>query len=220
MTKLFRAGLLAVLLTQAAVADDYRVAVSQDPPADLLSAKIAPQIASRGVKVMRGEKRTVCEIWPAKAWPAEPAAKTSSSVLYPFHVGQLMGAIRFKRKSNDFKDQEIASGTYTLRYGHQPVDGNHVGTSDTRDFLVLIPADADLSPDPLAEKDMFKLSAKAAGTKHPAIFPLIKPAAGPVPAVRHVEDKGWWAVRLAPDNKADAAGGAIELVIVGKSGER
>jgi len=213
-----------LILGQPAYADEYRVEITKDPPGDMVAKEIASQISSTGIKVLRGPKRTVCEIWPAKAWPTAPGFKQTSSVLYPFEVGQLMGVIRFRRKASDFKDQEIESETYTLRYGHQPVDGNHVGTSDTRDFLLLLPVDADIAPGVMPEKEMFKMSAKAAGTKHPAIYSLVKPEgpADKLPAVRHVEQRDWWTVRFAADPKADLnqPGSVLELVVAGQGGER
>lgn len=223
MTRHLVAWLFLVAAARLATAADYRVEPSKDPASDVVPKGIAAQISDAGIKVMRDEKRTVCEIWPAKAWPTTPDFKPTSAVLYPFQVGQLMGVVRFKRKSHDFKDQEIESGVYTLRYGNQPVDGNHVGTSDTRDFLLLVPADADLSPEPMAEKDLFKLSAKAAGTKHPAMFSLVKPQpSGDAPAVRHDDEHDWWILRFAADPKADASrlGSVIELVVAGKTTER
>ena len=43
----------------------------------------------------------------------------------------------------DFRGQEIKKGVYTLRYGQQPEDGNHIGTSELADFLLAIPAGVD-----------------------------------------------------------------------------
>ena len=217
-------GCAVASVASLALADDeYTAVVTKDPPGDMVSKEIAAQLSPTGVKVLRGPKRTVAEIWTAKAWPTKPDFKPSGSVLYPFEVGQLMGVVRFRRKTNDFKDQEIGSHVYTLRYGLQPVDGNHVGTSDTRDFLLMLPADADITPANMPEKEMFKLSAKAAESKHPAIMSLVKPQgdAGKLPAVRHIEDHDWWVVRLAADPAADTSqpGAVIDVVVAGKGGE-
>ena len=121
----------------------------------------------------------------------------ADTILYPFEVGVLMGVLRFPRKGADFRGQDIASGVYTLRYANQPVDGNHVGTFDTRDFLLMVPASADQSPATIPEMDLFKTSAESAESTHPAIMPLVKPDAADAPAMRHVEEQDWWAVRLS-----------------------
>ena len=78
-------------------------------------------------------------------------------------------------KPNDFRGQALKPGTYTLRYGLQPDDGNHLGTTESgvRDFLVGCPPDKDTSPKRIEEiKDVFKMSASVAGGTHPAIFLL------------------------------------------------
>lgn len=216
------AGMLAVVFLLApacAIAADYRVEPSKDDlPAAELSPQIAAEISTTGFKVMQGEKRTVCEVWPARHWTVKADFQPTEAVNYPFEVGQLMGVVRFSRKSADFRGQEIAAGVYTLRYGNQPVDGNHVGTFETRDFLLLIPAGADQSPKPVAEMDLFKLSAQSAESSHPAIMPLVKAEKGKSPAMRHLEGHDWWTLRLAG---ASSKGGNLEaeLIVVGKAAE-
>ncbi len=201
-----------------ALADEYRVEATKDAPPAELAAGISSQLAPTGYKVMQGEKRIVCEIWVAKAWPTKADFQPSDSVLYPVEPGSLVGALRFARKGADFRGQEIPAGVYTLRYANQPVDGNHVGTFATRDFLVMSPATADQSPAPVADENLFKTSAQSAESTHPAIIPLIKPAEGDAPAMRQLEENEWWAVRLPGK---DAKGGklALELIVVGKAAE-
>jgi hypothetical protein len=218
------------LAAQVAMADEYQVdAVKEAPPQGLAKA-IAEKLGPFELKITRGENRTVAEIWLAKEWPIKAGFQPTDTVQYPLSIGQLVGAIRFKRKASDFKGQEIHSGVYTLRYGQQPVDGNHVGTSATRDFLMLLPADADTSPEPLDEKGLLQRSKKAAGSSHPAILSLVKP--GPLrntgakvalPVMRHTEKPDWWIVqfvgpgRLATDR--EPTGLRVDLVVVGKGGE-
>jgi hypothetical protein len=130
-----------LLMAGAACAADYRLeTIKQAAPADDISPEIAAALAPTGFKVVQGEKRTLCEIWLAKTWTVTPGFQPSDSVLYPLAVGEFIGVLRFPRKGSDFRGQEIAAGMYTLRYANQPVDGNHVGTSPTRDFLLLSPA--------------------------------------------------------------------------------
>jgi hypothetical protein len=126
-----------------------------------------------------------------------------------------VAAINFPRKAADFRGQDIGRGTYTLRYGQQPVDGNHVGTFDTRDFLLMLPAAADRDPATLPGTDFFATSAEAAETTHPAIMPLLKPSEGEAPAMHHIEANEWWAARL-PGNGGKLP---LELIVVGKAAE-
>lgn len=214
-----RVALAAILLfvPSAVMAADYRVeAVAGAPPAADLSPEIAALLSPGGVKVIMGEKRVVCEIWPTKQWSVKADFKPTDSVIYPLEVGQLIGVLRFARKGADFRGQEIPAGVYTLRYGNQPVDGNHVGTFETRDFLLMLPARVDQSAQPIAEMDLFKTSAQSAESSHPAIMPLVKPEEGTAPAVRHVEGHDWWAVRIA-GNTAKGGKLPLELIVAGKA---
>lgn len=220
MTKWFAVPVvLLVTLSAAALADDYRVEAFDAAPPDGLAPEVAAQISASGFKVIQGKNRVVCEIWPAKQWDINADFAPSPTILYPLKPGTLAGALRFGRKSADFRGQEIARGVYTLRYGNQPVDGNHVGTFATRDFLLMVPASADTSPDPIPEMDLMKTSAEAAGSTHPAIMPLVAAdAGGELPAMHHLEEQDWWTLAFA----GHGAGGtkvALELIVAGKAQE-
>ncbi len=200
------------------LAADYTVEpLKEGPPSDV-AADVVAQLATSGFKVMQDPKRALCEIWPAKKWALKSDFAPSDSVLYPLVPGSLAGAVRFGRKAADFRGQDIAAGVYTLRYANQPVDGNHVGTFATRDFLLMVPAAADTSPAVIAEMDLFKSSAQSAESSHPAIMPLVKgDAAEPLPGLRHLEEQEWWTVRFA-DGSGDKKV-ALELIVVGKAAE-
>src|SRR5688572_26339551 len=161
------AALFLLLATHQTLAQEHRVQpLDEAPPADAISADIAKVLNPKGVRIVRGEDRAVVDLWLAKEWNVKSDFKASASVLYPFEVGTLIGVARFKNRGNDFRDQEIPAGVYTIRYAQQPVDGNHVGTSDTRDFLVLLPAGEDQSVAPMAEMAMIELSPKVTGGTH------------------------------------------------------
>src|SRR5688572_26818388 len=139
----FAAWAILLLLSNLAGAQEYRVQKLQEPlPADALSPEIAQMMNPAGLRVAKGEKAVV-DLWLSKQWPAKAGFQPSTSVMYPLEVGSLVGVARYKNRGGDFRNQEIPAGVYTIRYAQQPEDGNHVGTSDTRDFLLLIPAAAD-----------------------------------------------------------------------------
>lgn len=227
MRRVLCAALLGWLLglgTAATLAaQEYRLEpLAEPPPADELTAPIAAAISSQGYRVMRGEGRRICDIWFCNTWelPAEPAA--SEQVVYPFAPGQLVGVIRFSRRGSDFRGQQIAAGVYTLRYGLQPVDGNHVGTADSRDFLLLVPAARDTSTEPLGEEQLFELSKEAARTTHPAsLFLARPPSEGNVPRLEHEASREWWL--LVVENRAQQGDATRELrlslVVVGQASE-
>jgi hypothetical protein len=213
---------LLVLVIPAAGAEFHVSKLDTAAPAGALSPEIAAQLQPVGWKVTEGDSRVVCELWLAQAWPLAADATTGPELLYPLTPGQLIGAIRFPRKTTDFREQEVSAGLYTLRYGQQPVDGAHVGTSATRDFLLLLPAAKDRSPQPLDYKSLTVTSKEATGGAHPGILSLQKAAeGGEAVAVRHDADHDWTIVRLT--GVAQQGGAAknlpLELVIIGKAGE-
>src|SRR6185369_943634 len=153
---------LLLLSTTALRAQDGKFEELKEGPQGL-AAPVAAAINMTGYRVS-GKDGVVCDIWLAKDIPLAAGFKPTLEIKYPFVPGQLMGAIRFPEKSSpgDFRGQNIPAGTYTLRYGQQPNDGNHLGTSDVRDFLLACPPKLDADPKPIANgMDLFKLSAKA-----------------------------------------------------------
>jgi len=206
-------------------AEEYAVdRLDQPPPAGEISAAIRDRLAPRAIRIRHGAKRTVCDIWPCKEWLAVAAFKPTDELLYPFRPGALMGVLRFRHRGHDFRDQQIGRGVYTLRYAQQPVDGNHEGTSPTRDFLLIVRADADRSADPMDEKALSKASAAAADSDHPAML-CLQPAEGPAgsagPTIRHDEDRDWWIVQFQGKARAGDSAVAlpIALVVVGHADE-
>jgi len=180
--------MLAGRPTPARAADQKVDVLKEAPPG--LAAEVAAAINSSGVRIS-GKDGVICDLWLAKEIPLKPKFKSSLRIKYPFQTGELIGVIRFPAtsKPNDFRGQDLKPGTYTLRYGLQPDDGNHLGTSDIRDFLVGCPPDKDSSPKRIEDiKDLFKLSAGASGSTHPAIFLLTAPPDKPFEQASVVAD--------------------------------
>lgn len=186
-----------------------------------LSKEIAAVVDAKGQKVV-GKEGAVCSVWLVKEAPTKAAFKPTLSVKYPFAPGELLGVLQVQAKSKytDFRGQEIKAGVYTLRYGQQPEDGNHVGTSDLADFLLAIPAAVDTDPKPIEKFDaLSQRSAKTAGSTHPAIFSLL-PSEKPVekPTLTHNAAKE----HTMLSTMISAKGGtkvALRIVVIGKSGE-
>jgi hypothetical protein len=188
---------------------------SQAAPSDLIDSQIAELLSSDGVRVIRGEKSTFCEIWLRKELQPKSDFEATPEVLYPFLPGQLLGVVRFGRRGADFRDQRINKGVYTLRYAQQPVDGAHVGTSLTRDFLLLISAEHDQSSDLLEYDALTEHSAEAAGTSHPCMLSLQRVVAdGDRKKLRHEERHDWWILPLT-GRSHDKRDVYLDLVVVG-----
>jgi len=223
MMRLCCALFVSSLLVSPIWAVDHKIQPLDEPfPADAVSAEVGKEIGGQGLRVVRGTSRTICDLWLCKEWTAA-ATKPTDDVLYPFQPGQLIGLVRFPKKASDFRDQNIAEGVYTLRYGQQPIDGAHVGTSPTRDFLLLLKADQDKSLAPPDYKQLTKASAQAAESNHPLLLSLQRLAttATATPSIRHDETHDWWIVVMAGQLKqgTETKKQLLELVVVGKAGE-
>ena len=211
--------LFAVLFLTArfAQAADYHLETATEPaPTGEFSDDILSQIGDTELKISKG-KRVFLEIWPAKQWTVKAGFAADSEVNYPFEPGQLIGVARFKSKGTDFRGQEIKPGLYTVRSGQQPVDGNHVGTAPTRDFFLLLPAAQDTAAKAPVEEALFKTSAEASGTAHPAILYLRPGATAGEPALDHEEDSEWWTLSFTNPTSADPV--PVRLIVVGQAKE-
>jgi hypothetical protein len=185
-----------------------------------LNEKIAALLDPAG-HVVSMKDEAVCTVWLAKSLPVKEKFKPSLTTKYPLNPGQLVGALEVASKDfTDFRGQPVKPGVYTLRYGKQPTDGNHVGTSETSDFLLAIPAGSDTDPADVKVPTLMKRSAKATGSNHPAIFSLLPPNETPSePALAHDQGKELWILQFQAAGKqgGEAAKVPFHLVVVGKS---
>ncbi len=212
--------LLLLLFATAGFAVEHRVEpLAEEAPTDEVSAEIRATLMPTGWRVLRGTQTTVCDIWLSKEWATKDGFEATPAIQYPFVPGQLIGVVRYARRGADFRDQVIDRGVYTLRFALQPVDGSHVGTSLTRDFLVLLKPESDESAATLDYPTLAALSAEAAGSSHPALLSLQRVTKAMTwPAMRHNEEHDWWIVGL----EGRAVGGGplpIEVVIAGVTAE-
>ena len=215
------AAILALGMPVAA-AQEYSVEkIESAPEADGVSDEIAKLMADHGFRVKKGSSRTVCEIWLCKALAIDSEFQEAADRLYPFKLGQLVGLLHLSRRGSEFRDQTVSSGWYTLRFGLQPVDGNHVGTSPTRDFLLLVEAERDEFPENWGADELNEASAEAAGSSHPAMLCLQRPTKGSELAIRHNEANDWWVVHLTGKGVANQKSQdiPIDLVVVGHAAE-
>ena len=214
-------ALLGVLLCSLpAAAEELKVEVLDQPPnSKYVSQAILQQLQPRGWKLVR-DGRSYMAVWLAKSWASTARSDSSGQVLYPFKPGELIGVVRLYRTTPDFRGQELRRGYYVLRYGLQPQDGDHVGTFDTRDFLVLTPAKLDRDPAPLDTEKLTELGAESAGSTHPAIFPLLSPPKQRLdaPQVQHYDEQEWTSVSFSGKTQ-DGKPLGLQLIVVGQAEE-
>jgi hypothetical protein len=161
------------LLSFPAAAEDYSAMLLEALPEGAKS-DISQALATPGFQVT-GPDGPLCSVWFAKAPAVQEGFSATLSVKHPFAQGAFMGLLKVEEGTEftDFREQTLRPGLYTLRYARQPQDGNHIGTSDLADFVLVIPAKDDQSPKTADDLDKsVGLAADAAGSTHPAILAL------------------------------------------------
>jgi len=166
-----------LMAAPAAAKDAYRIERLDEAPPAGLAAGVKGSLGARGYRVVDPLGKSLVDVWlrertPASAKPSGP----KGAVLYPILAeGELIGAVKFAAEGHDYRDQTIAPGVYTLRYGLQPVNGDHLGVSVNRDYVLLVPAAKDTEAADLPPKKLGERSAEAVGTTHPAVLLLLSP---------------------------------------------
>lgn len=156
-----------------AVAEDYRLEAESTAAPSELSEEVRARLGEKLLRVANGDEVLV-ELWLV----LEPStAATSEAVLgvefADLEQGALIGAVRFPNGWADYKETAIAAGVYTLRYGVQPANGDHMGVSEYRDFLLLLLAEDDVDPAAVSDPEVtIDMSRGASRKVHPAVLAL------------------------------------------------
>jgi hypothetical protein len=138
------------------------------------SASIKGALDASGYKVSLADGGEVCQIWLRKGLPAHPKGDVQGALFTEIGDSALVGVIAFPKNTTDYRGQMIKAGSYTLRYALQPADGNHLGIAPSRDFLLMAPLSVDQAANAQYKfEDLVKMSAKAAGTNHPAGLSMV-----------------------------------------------
>lgn len=185
------ACLLLLVFSLAAGGDSARVERIGAFTGTALSASVKEALAPEGYRVVDEKGMVLCELWLPKSVPTQESTG-ALGVIYPeFAESTFMGVISLPQGGKDFRGQSIRPGVYTLRYALMPDDGNHMGVSEYRDFLLLIPATADRDPQAtLGFAQLVERSKKASGTNHPAPLSLVAPEREKSLPVVYVNDAG------------------------------
>jgi hypothetical protein len=207
MRKLRLCFLFAVLAASTVFAQ-YKSEPAGAPPAELAPA-IGQALEQQGTKIM-GSSGVFCEVWFRTSLPAGAKSAEESVTLPTIPHGTLVGAIRFPAQGADRRGQPIKPGVYTLRYSLQPLNGDHLGVSPQRDFLVLVPAgdDKDLNATPNFDT-LMAMSRKASGTPHPAVLSMWGASASDPAGFAKQGENDWVLTRKIGDTP-------ISVILVGK----
>jgi hypothetical protein len=175
MRYLIRSHLLVLmfLIPVLLFAETFKVEPASALP-DGVPSSLSAVLQSPGINIVSQSGKPWCGLWFRKELP-KTSESAGANAKYPdLHTGLMVGILRFPSESTDYRGQVIKAGTYTLRYALIPQDGNHMGASPIRDFLLLTPSAEDASsPDAeIAFDDLMKMSRKATGTNHPGVIVL------------------------------------------------
>jgi hypothetical protein len=212
------------LLPAAGRAQEYKVEVLKEAPPSGISDPVKGVLESQGYRVLDDQGKPYADVWLRKGTPASSKpAGPKGAVQFPFlEEGELLGALRYSGEGHDFRDQAIAKGVYTLRYGLQPVNGDHLGVSEFRDYALLLPSARDKDLANLAKKKLDTQSAESAGSNHPAILMLLSAPGSSAtggPSMVHNEEKATWGAVIPLSLSVPGGSGPVahpvQLILIG-----
>jgi len=138
------------------------------------SASIKGALEADGYKVSLADGSELCRIWLRKGFISRPKTEVAGAIITEIPDSSLVGVITFAKNATDYRGQMVKAGTYTLRYALQPQDGNHLGIAPSRDFLLMVPIALDQDAGAQYKfEELVKMSAKSAGTNHPAGLSMV-----------------------------------------------
>jgi hypothetical protein len=181
---------LALMLAAAAPAL-YAQELAVKPGGAAVPAELAEPIrallAEPSTAVSRGE--ATLEFWWVKQLPTRPEA-SGPPAWASIAEGALVGALRVDSPLPDIRGMSIKPGVYTLRYALQPQDGDHMGASPYREFLLAAQAVLDTSAEPSGHKGAVALAKKTGRKSHPASLSLDPPGATAEPGAVLTNEAG------------------------------
>ncbi len=149
-----------------------------------LDSSVSKLLDAKAIVLLDGKGQAIAELWFCKEIPASATPEQVKKGLTYRQVREtsLLGAVRFVKDWTDYRKQKIKAGVYTMRLGFQPEDGDHMGSSEHLDFVLLADAGKDTKPAIMKITKLNELSQKSIKTGHPAVFmlfPTPKPGEAP-----------------------------------------
>lgn len=167
-------GLLFLLTFGTALADGGKLESTGAFTDAAASDSLKKALEEKGNKIVLSDGSPHCEIWFRKGVPTAAKKDISGAFYTEITDSAVIAVINFPKAFSDFRGQEVKAGAYTLRYALHPTDGNHMGISPYRDFLLLSPVAIDQNVDTTYKfEELVKMSAKSLGGNHPAMMSLV-----------------------------------------------
>ena len=147
---------LFALTSECFCQESWKVEVLKQPPPQAVAPEIRSVLGNQGFRIRNEQGQSHAEIWLRRAIPISGKPNgPKGAIQFPYlKEGELLGSLQFTDEGHDYRDQPITKGVYTLRYGLQPVNGDHLGVSTYRDYSLLLPASKDRSLDLLQKSSL------------------------------------------------------------------
>ncbi len=191
----------------------YKIEATKGLPGGDVSQAIQSTLQPQGESLQDSAGKVLCEVWLRKDLTPAKNPDTEGNVLYgKIAQGSLVGVIHFPENTKDYRGQHVKAGYYTLRYELIPQNGNHMGVSQYRDFLLLIPAAKDPGgTDAISFNDCVKLSRDSTDTGHPGVMMMdpVSDSDKTFPAVFQDYTQDW-----ALQEKATVGSASLPLAVV------
>jgi hypothetical protein len=165
LAPLLISAITALLLTLSPSVTPF----TDKPPADISAGIVS--LVKPAAKVQLGA--STLDIWLVDKLEANGGGWSG------VESGTLVGAVRVAGEFKEIRGKVVKPGVYTLRYGLQPQNGDHLGISAFRDFVLLSPAAIDKDPKVLGFDGVVAVSKEVIGTAHPASLSLDPPEDAP-----------------------------------------
>jgi hypothetical protein len=171
------AAVSAVLMLPALAhaEDKYTIKEAESALPKEVDKAVADVLGPKSVQLLDAKGEVLFELWFRKELPSIATEQQAKSGLTYQEIQEttLVGVIRFTRTTPDYRKSKIKEGVYTMRLAIQPSDGDHMGTAQNKEFVLLIPAADDKKPDPFKDaKALHEESTKATGSSHPGVLML------------------------------------------------
>jgi hypothetical protein len=205
---------LSVLLLHAVLGASAGSAQATAP--DAIAPAVLQKLAPDSVRVDL-KPSTTLEFWWVSGLPLKAGANAASWA--DVEEGSLVGAVKIQADFRDVRGRVIKAGIYTLRYGIQPQNGDHLGVSPFREFLLLSPAAVDQDPAPRGHDGTVEISKQSIGGSHPGVWIIDPPVASGAALASHKTELGHDAVIMeVPVVRDGKPSGSLKfgLVLIGK----
>jgi len=165
--------LISILTPNSVWAQDVQLEMTKESIPEVISQETRG-IAGQGPYTISVDGQASARFWLRANPPLSSSPSSELGITFgQLESGSLVGVVELVQPWADYKNNSIQPGTYTMRYGVMPADGNHMGVSPYRDFLLLIPAAEDTDPNQSFNYvELITGSAQASGVPHPAVLAL------------------------------------------------